>query len=190
MTLREEIVAVTGNRRKFLLLRIVDMSTKAAIELCGITRGTYNTWLQKPEFVELYRRRDEFSGEHKQEAIQLLRRDNKLAAVLLEGKLIMRMKEEVEAGEYVLIKTNLAREVYTKLITDLDIQPKTPNLTFADRIANLQINVNRPELKEGEYIDGEFTETTGSQTEKHQTGNDVTESQPTTDETEKEIKKE
>lgn len=135
--LRDEIRAITGNKRKFLLLRIVDMGVDTALTLCNVKRGTYNTWCQNPTFVELYRRRDEFSSEYKQEAIQLLRRDNQLAAVLLESKLIHKMKEEIESGEYELIRTNLAKEVYSRLLSDLDIQPQVQSLTWEQRIQNL-----------------------------------------------------
>ena len=125
VSLRDEIKTVTGNKRKFLLLRIVDMDTRTAINLCGIQRGTYNTWLQDPEFIALYRRRSEFSGEYKQEAIQLLRRDNQLEAVLLEGKLIGKMKSEIENGEYELIIDELLGLVSTEVTVEGHYQSDT-----------------------------------------------------------------
>jgi len=166
--LKDEIKTVTGNKRKFLLLRIVDMSAKAARELCGVTQGTYNSWLQNEEFGLLYRRRDEFSGEYKQEAIQLLRRDNQLDAVLLEGKLIKKMKDEVESGDYVLIRTNLAREVYSKLITDLDQQPQIKSLTWEQRIQQLFLENNPQQIEGGQITDGKvISETTSSEESQH-----------------------
>ena len=164
--LRDEIKAITGNKRRFLLLRIVDIDTQPARQIVGITQGTYNTWLQNPEFVALYRRRDEFSGEYKQEAIQLLRRDNQLAAVLLESKLINKMKDEIETGEYELIRTNLAKEVYSKLITDLDVVPQIKSVTWQQRIGQLVIE-GRPQLEEGAVIDGEVVETASSEEAEH-----------------------
>jgi len=167
MSLKDEIKAITGNKRKFLLLRIVDMDTQTARQVVGITQGTYNTWLQNPEFVALYRRRDEFSGEYKQEAIQLLRRDNQLAAVLLESKLINKMKAEIESGEYELIRTNLAKEVYSKLISDLDVIPAVQIKSWQQRIGQLFVG-DRPQITEGEVVDGEVIETTGSEETEHQ----------------------
>jgi len=158
MSLREEIKALTGNKRKFLLMRIVDMGVDTALSLCGVKRGTYNSWCQQDTFVALYRRRGEFAGEHKQEAIQLLRRDNQLAAVLLESKILGKIKEEIESGELALTKTNLAREVYSRLMGDLDAQPKVANLTWEQRILNLTAREPVPELSEGEVINGEFVE--------------------------------
>ena len=158
MTLREELKPLTGNKRKFQLLRIVDMDVNTALTLCGVQRGTYNTWCQNPTFVELYRRRDEFAGEHKQEAIQLLRRDNQLAAVLLESKIVAKIKEEIESGELSLTKTNLAREVYSRLMGDLDVQPKVQSLTWDQRIGQLNVGTDTPQIAEGETVDAEFTE--------------------------------
>ncbi|GAH14617.1 unnamed protein product, partial [marine sediment metagenome] len=126
--------------------------------LCGVKRGTYNTWCQNPDFVALYRRRDEFEGEYKQEAIQLLRRDNQLAAVLLESKILAKMKEEILSGELSLTRTNLAKEVYSKLINDLDYQPPIKNLTFEQRVLNLETEEPIKELSAGGVIEGEFTE--------------------------------
>ncbi|GAG77568.1 unnamed protein product, partial [marine sediment metagenome] len=112
------------------------------------------SWLQRSEFVDLYRRRDEFAGEFKQEAIKLLRRDNQLEAVLLEGKIVAKMKEELASGEYDLIRSNMAKEVYSKLIADLDVVPQIPGLSFSQRIGQL-INNPPQQLPEGEVVEGE-----------------------------------
>ena len=176
MTLREELRPLTGNKRKFQLLRIVDMDVNTALTLCGVKRGTYNTWLQNDVFVSLYRRRDSFSGEHKQEAIQLLRRDNQLAAVLLESKILAKMKDEIASGELSLVKTNLAREVYSKLMSELDIQPKVQNLTWQQRIDQLNVGTNTPQIAEGEVVNGDFIEATNIQETQHQESHPVKES--------------
>ena len=111
MSLAEELKTVSGRKKRFLLFRIIDVTPEEARKLCGINRGTYNSWLQVPDFIEIHRRRDELSATYKQEALQLLRRDNQLQAVLLEEKIIEKMKGEIESGEYDLIRSNLAREV-------------------------------------------------------------------------------
>jgi len=100
VSLRESIKALSGNKRRFFLLRIADIEARAARDIVGITLGTYNSWFQDERFVELYRQRDEFNANNKQEAIQLLRRDNQLEAVFLEGKILAKMKEELDTGEY------------------------------------------------------------------------------------------
>ena len=156
MSLREEIKVLSGNRRRYLLLRISDLDPQTSFKLVGVTRGTYNSWLQNGEFVALHRRIPEFSREHKQEAIQLLRRDNQLEAVLLEAKIIKKMKDEIEAGEYNLVKSNLAREVYSKLISELDVVPQTQVLSWEQRLAGIFVQSPR-EIGSGELVtEGEF----------------------------------
>jgi hypothetical protein len=124
--LMEIVSPVIGNRRKFILLRIADMGLDEALGVCNIKKRTYFTWMDdSTPFATIYRRKDELSGFYKQEAIKLLRRENQLAAVLLEGQIIQKIKEEVDSGDYSIIKTPLAKEVYTKLISNLDFEPKT-----------------------------------------------------------------
>ena len=150
--LRDEIRPLTGNRRRFFLLRIVDMDKKTALNLCNIKNGTYNTWCQDSEFVALYRRRDEFSADFKQEAIQLLRRDNQLAAVMLETKIVAKMQEEVDSGIYELMRTNIAKSVYERLIADLDVVPKVQSLTWQDKVIQIT-TTETPAITEGEIVE-------------------------------------
>lgn len=161
MSLKEKVKGLSGNKRKFFLLRVADLDTDIARKLVDVKPGTYNYWLQNPEFVELYRQRDELSAEFKQEAIQLLRRDNQLEAVLLEGKILAQMKAELASGEYQLLKSHLAREVYSKLISDLDVVPPTETLSWEQRLralfAPMQVGAqNFPQIVEGEVVDAEF----------------------------------
>lgn len=177
MGLKEEIKPIIGNRRKFFLLRVAEVDVSTARGICGISKGTYNSWLRDPVFVSLYRRRGEFSSDYKQEAIQLLRRNTQLAAALLEEQIIKRMKEEIDSGEYSLLKTNLAREVYTKLISELDTVPQTKSVSWIDRVTGL---IERPPdqiTQGGEDINGEvITEATGSPKTEHTKSITVTES--------------
>ena len=163
-TLREEIKVLSGNKRRFFLLRVTGMAPEQARQIVGITRGTQNTWLQNETFVELHRKLDEFTRDHRVEAIQLLRRDNQLEAVLLEGKIVQKMKEEIDSGDYNLIRSNLAREVYARLIGDLDEQAQTPALTWEQRIQNIFMpqgnpmqvrESNIPRITESEIIDAD-----------------------------------
>lgn len=185
MSLRDELKAVSGRKKRFLLLRIIDVSPEEARRLCGINRGTYNSWLQVEAFVALHRRRDELSVEYKQEALQMMRRDNQLQAVLLEEKIIEKMKAEIESGVYDLIRSNLAREVYSKLIADLDYQPASLSLTWEQKIALLNQPTEPAQLPEGGVIDGEVIEATGIQPSEHQESGTIPESEQASDETKK-----
>ena len=167
-------------------MRIADVDTAPALKLCGVVRATYNSWLQNTDFKEIYRRRAELAAEYRQEAVKLLRRDNQLEAVLLEGTIVAKMKEELVSGEYSLIRSHLAREVYSKLISDLDVIPSTQPITFQQRIA--QLNYNPPsQLPTGEVIDGEFIETDSEPKTELGESLPIKESQPTPDTTEEEV---
>lgn len=139
------------------MLRIADLDTSAAMKLVGVTRGTYNSWVSQPAFGELYSKRDELNAEYKQEAIQLLRRDNQLEAVLLEGHILAKMREELNSGEYNLLRSHLAREVYSKLISELDVIPQTQILSWEQRVQQIWNNVPE-QLNSGEVVDIEAKE--------------------------------
>jgi hypothetical protein len=161
MGLKEELKNITGNKRKYLLLRIADMDAKTSRDLTGIEQGTYNSWLQQEEFVAIHRRINDLCSLYSQEAAQLLRRSNQFDAVLLEGKMLKKMKEELDSGEYDFIRTNIAREVYSKLMAELDATPKVLALSWEERMLQITNNINKPaELpaKEQPAIEGVFTE--------------------------------
>lgn len=170
MSLKEVVSGLGGNRLKFMLLRIADMDVETARNLCGVTKHAYNYWLKDDKFVEINRRREELAAEYKKDAIQLLRRQNQLEAVLLEEEIIYKLREEVRTGDLQLVKTHIAREVYSKLINDLDYQPPVQALSWEQRITNLLL----PDTPEGEVINEGFTETNSSQTEQHKEGNLLT----------------
>lgn len=184
MELKDELMVISGRKRRFLLLRIVDVGAEAARQLCGVTKGTYNSWLHEPAFAQLYRRRAELSAEYRVEALRLMRRDNQLQAVLLEEKIINKMKAEIESGEYDLIRSNLAREVYSKLIADLDYQPKALNLSWEQRVQNLITGKETPQIEQGgEVTEGEIiTKADSSKETEHKEGKLPLESEQTSDE--------
>jgi len=183
MSLKEELSGITGKKRRFLLFRIADVEVEAARQLCNVSKATYNLWVKRADtpFVRLYRRRDELSNEYKHEAIQMLRRDNQLAAVMLEEKIINKMKEEIDTGDYNLLRTNIARDVYNKLITDLDYTPKIQALSWTERIQNLFV-----EQPQREMIDGTVIEAESSVIEQHTQSNLITQSEQVTEQNEEE----
>ena len=157
MDLKEELKGLTGKKRRFVLLRISNVGATAALQLCGSKRGNYNNWLKNDSFIQLYRRIDEFRKECRQEALQLIRKDNQLQAVLLEEKIIHRMREEIDSGEYVLIRTNLAKEVYSHLLGDVDTQTQTQTISWEERIRALNLPREPALLTEGGNDEQEST---------------------------------
>ncbi len=140
MSLKDELKPFTGKKRRFMLMRVAEIEAEVARKMCDIPLGTYHGWLNSEDFAVMYRRVEEFTIEYKSEAIQMLRRDNQLSAVILEEQIINKMREEVTTGEYNLLRTNLARDVYTRLMGDLDaaaIKSGSDGVTFIDKVAIL-----------------------------------------------------
>ena len=145
-------------------MRVAGMDADIVMNLIGVKRGTYNSWFKNEEFSLIYHELPALTQEHRQEAVQMLRKGNQLEAVLLEGKIIAQLKREIETGDYSLAKTNLAREVYSKLMTDLDVTPQVKSLTYEQRI--LQLGRVPEQITEGvRTIDAEFEEISSKQTE-------------------------
>ena len=151
----ETIKDLSEHQKQYIVRRVAGLDTSSTRDLIGIARGTYNTWFHNEAFAEVHRQLQELSSKYKLEAIQILRRDNQLEAVILEGKIIAKMKEEVDAGEYNFVRTNLAREVYSKLIADLDKAPAGIQVLSWQQRVN-QIFPGREQG--GEIINGEFEE--------------------------------
>lgn len=151
-TLREKIKPLSENRKRYLLLRIAGLDTAMSMKLVGIARNTYNRWFHNKTFSDLHKQLSDLEHEHRIEAIQMLRRDNQLEAVLLEGKIVKKMKDEIEAGAYDLVRTNLAREVYSRLMGDLDVTPTTQILTWEQKIAQI-FTTPRQQIVEGEIVE-------------------------------------
>ena len=168
MSLKDELKPIIGNRRRFVLFRICGIGAKVAMQLCKVRQGTYNSWLHNPTFTSIYRRVDELAAEYFQEAVNLLRRDNQMAAVFLEEAIVQKMKEEIETGKYELVKTNLAKDVISRLMGGLDTTPQVTALSWEEKMLFL---VNRLQIGNngGELIEGEFSTDSQQETE-HQEG--------------------
>ena len=177
MALQERFKSLTGNKRTFLLMRIAGLDADFSMKLTSVTRGTYNSWFKNEEFALLYHELPTLIQDHRLEAVQMLRKDNQLEAVLLEGKIIAKIKEEIENGDYSLTRTHLAREVYSKLMTDLDIVPEV-KFTWQQRFQGF---FQKPPEQIGEAIDAEFSEVS-SVTEEHQESDHVPKVQSPSDE--------
>lgn len=180
MTLADIIKPITGNKRTFLLMRIAGLDADLSMKLTGVTRGTYNSWFKNEEFAAVHTKLPELIQEHRLAAIQLLRKDNQLEAILLEGKIIQKIKEEIESGHYDFVRTNLAREAYSKLLSDFEKAPGVQVLSWQQRVS--QFFPKSPEqIEEGEVIDVEFEEIGIEQT-KHSQSKPTSEGEQVPDE--------
>ena len=155
-TLQEVLRPFRGKARQFLILRISGIKKKTALEMARGGISDYNRWLIRPDFVEVHRQIQDLFVEHRDEALRLLRKENQLNAALMEGELIVQMREEIESGEHQLLRTGLAKEVYAKLMSEMDKAPDTQITTWEQRIQNNQLYLNPPEqLAGGEEVEFE-----------------------------------
>jgi len=123
--LKDELRGVIGDKKKFLLCRIAGLSSDATQDLLNIKKNTREDWIRKDLlFRSLYHKVEALADEHRIEAFQLLRKDNQLLAILFEKAVIIKMGSEIESGEYELVKTNLGREVYGRLVSGEIEAPK------------------------------------------------------------------
>lgn len=120
MALKEEL-AVLGNvkQKKFIQYLVAGIKKDVALKLCKIPAPTLKYWLHDNEqFHQLVNRVEELKDAYFEEAFQLLRQNNKVMALFLEQELLVKIKEEIESGEYNLVKTPLAKEVYNKALEE------------------------------------------------------------------------
>lgn len=169
MSIKERLTEIKSiPARRFLLLRMADVDTDIALKICKVNKGTYNNWCKDERFVAIHRQRGELVRDFQQEAIHMLRKETQLSAVMLEARIINKLVQEIETEEYVLMKTSLAKEVYSKLIGDLDHQPKALALTWEQRVQQLTLT-SPAQITEaqGECIDAEYTEANSSEEAEH-----------------------
>lgn len=152
--LEDVVLTLLSEQRRFILFRIVGMKVEKALISSKCNQGNYNSWVARDEY---FRQVNSWVGAlsrtHRQEAIVLLRRENQLTAVMLEEEVINRLMEEIQSGEYVLMKLPIAKEVYNKLIAVLDAMPvvNIKNMNFLDRAKQVQEIINRQPSIEGEF---------------------------------------
>lgn len=136
-TLSSILEGLTGKRRQYLIFLIAGLSQGYAIELTKVNKSSPSFWRKEDERYALVESRAELLvNEYQEQAIKLIRRDNQVGAALLERIMIEKIREEIDAGDYVLLKTHLAREVYGKLIQNLDQLDSLPqHITWQQLIA-------------------------------------------------------
>lgn len=126
-TLSSILEGLTGKRRQYLIFLIAGLSQGYAIELTKVNKSSPSFWRKEDERYALVESKAELLvNEYQEQAIKLIRRDNQVGAALLERIMIEKIREEVDSGDYVLLRTHLAREVYGKLIQNLDQMDSLP----------------------------------------------------------------
>jgi hypothetical protein len=169
-TLEEILSPIIGNQRKFLLFRIADIDAAQARVLCNVKTSEYNHWFdntdENQDFIRINRQRVALTKHYKKEAIKLLRKSNQIAAILMEEKMIDVMTKELSSRCYDLIKTPIAKDVYSKLVTDLDVSAPPVN-PWQARLQAIIVNNNNqipdqhitPEVINGQHIQANLGQT-------------------------------
>lgn len=166
LSLESVVSPLVGEQLRFILFRIVGMSVQQALGASKATQGKYNDWLRRnPEFGLINGYVRDLSKTHRAEAIKLLRRSNQLTAILLEEEIMDRIIREVQSGEYDLIKTSIAKEVYNKLIAVMDATPvfNAREINFIERARGFVQQTGQPARQEvtdngDSAIEGSFRE--------------------------------
>ncbi len=176
-TLSDILEGLTGKRRQYLIFLIAGLSQGYAIELTKVNKSSPSFWRREDEkYAQVESRAELLVNEYQEQAIRLIRRDNQVGAALLERTMIEKIREELDTGDYVLLKTHLAREVYGKLIQNLDQMDSLPqHVTWQQLIAMEGDIIGKQEYAGeskkdylGEAEAGEktdFRQTTGIETE-------------------------
>lgn len=124
--LKEVLSEIIGEKqRQFLLLRIVGIECTPALNTLQVPIGTYKNWVRQKKFQEVYRQVNDLGAENRDEALMMLRNTNYALVVQLEENMLKKMIEEVESGQPKFVKTNLAREIYAKLASEMSTKPNS-----------------------------------------------------------------
>jgi len=116
--LKDELSLLNPKQKKFFHLLIAGVKRDAAMTVAGIPKATFKYWQGNDPFRSLLDRVEELKDAYFDEAFQLLRHDNKVMALFLEQELLEKIKGEIESGEYNLVKTPLAKDVYNKALEE------------------------------------------------------------------------
>lgn len=135
--------------RQFLLYRIAGISKEEALQLTGITLPHYKKLRQEKEYFRyIVDNIAELQADYRDEAVRMLRRSTQTTAMLMEQKIMDTLYEEVTSGEYKLLKTQLGREVYSKLMTDLEKKEEAPTVDYKQLI----LNITQEQLGDGSQV--------------------------------------
>jgi hypothetical protein len=117
MTLVEALKKLKTKRQKsFILLCVAGMSVEEALTHHSIS--SYFRWKRDPQFREVLDNLPELTRDYADEAIGLLRLRNISEILTLEDKVLDIVKEELRTGKYNLLKTHLAREIFSRAKDD------------------------------------------------------------------------
>lgn len=113
MTLTDALKKLkTKNQKGFVLLCVAGLSIEEA--LTHYSQSSFFRWKKDPDFSDVFDHLPELHRDYAEEAIGLLRMRNIAEVLTLEDRVLDIVKEELRTGRYDLLKTHLAREIFSR----------------------------------------------------------------------------
>ena len=148
--LKDELSQLNSKQKKFFHLLIAGVKRDTALAIAGIPKATFKYWQGNDPFRSLLDRVETLKDNYFDEAFQILRHDNKVIALFLEQMLLEKIKEEIESGEYNLVKTPLAKDVYNKALEE-GKGVNIPSVGWLQFVASQQV-IAQPQLTAGKEL--------------------------------------
>jgi hypothetical protein len=157
-TLRDLLKGITGKPRDYLVLRIAGIPKEDALASVNSDKWGLASWNRDRNFYDVHHAVKKWEAEFKSQAIKMMRRSNQLLAAMFERDVILILMTEVATGQHKLIKTQIAKEIYAKLINDLDTTPAVQHNSWEQNIGKIIQGVNNGSTDNGSAESTEDTE--------------------------------
>jgi len=155
--LKEELRGVTGKKRIYLILRMLNMPHDDAMLAARIKDIAVGRWKhQDPRFASVLARASALGSQYQDELIGMLRSATQSYAAFAEFLMVQKIIDELKSGEMSFLKTHTCRLLLDKLLARMEPDIRTLSLSWETLLLNRE--------KEGEWTDvTEDTETASSQ---------------------------
>lgn len=140
------------------------MDKTAALSSLSVPEGTYNRWTGQKRFKEVHQQLGTLGTKYMSEALLMLREVNYALVVNLEAKMLTKLIDEIKNGEPIFAKTNLGREIYAKLASEMSTKAEIRSVTTWEQFF-LQGGENPPQITQGDIIEGDIVEAKVSEAE-------------------------
>lgn len=114
-SLEEKLDTVQGVKREYLLFKMLGISHDTILKLLD-TDDMLDHWKKDKNFKAVFKTAGKLSRQHKGEVISLVRQGSRQIAIAIERLLLQRVMKEALTGEYLLLKTHVGRDAYSKSI--------------------------------------------------------------------------
>lgn len=117
--LEQKLESTQGVKREYLLLRILGLDHDTILKVLD-SEDYLSYWKKDKNFSNILKQSKKLGKTHQDEAITLVRQSNKVTMVAMEQLLARKLLQEVIDDKPMFIKTHLGREVYNRMMNQLD----------------------------------------------------------------------